>query len=213
MRPMLNKITKLPLWQPALVVLAGEVLAVLLIPPEQTLGTGIRLIYFHGTWIWTGIGLSVLAAIFGLIAVALRKETLHRISAALGRSGLVFLLTYLPMAMLVMKLVWNGFFFTEPRWSIPFSLTIACLLFQVGVLFVNQRVLTSLANLSFGVILVYNLTTLKSVLHPDSPVFTSQSGTIWAAFILLYFFIFCGGLLLTLWLYRIAPELSTLGKK
>jgi hypothetical protein len=213
MRSMLQSLSKRPLWQYLLPITAGAILAVLLIPPEQTLGTGIRLIYFHAAWIWTGITLGVLAAIFGLAAVAARKERLHQASAALARAGLIFLLTYLPMAMLVMKIVWNGYFFTEPRWSVPFSLTLAYLLVQIGVLFINKPVLSSLANLSFGVILVYNLATLQSVLHPESPIFTSGSMAIRAAFLFLFFFIFCGGMLLTICMHRIEPALTGWGKK
>lgn len=213
MRTMLLSLSKHPLWHFLLPITAGAILAVCLIPPEQTLGTGIRLIYFHAAWIWTGIVLGVLAALFGLAAVASRKDTLHQISAALGRAGLIFLLTYLPMAMLVMKIVWNGYFFTEPRWSVPFSLTLSYLLVQIGVVFINRPVLASLANLSFGVILVYNLATLQSVLHPESPIFTSGSLAIRAAFLFLFIFILCGGWLLTLFMYRIEPKLTGWGKK
>lgn len=213
MRSIMQNVMKRPLWQFLLVVALGAIAAVFLIPPEQTLGSAIRLIYFHAAWIWTAILLCVLAALVGLTAVITRKSAAHRISAALGRAGLIFLVSYLPMALLVMKVVWNGLFFTEPRWSVPFSLTLTFLLAQIGVLFINQPVVTSLANLSFGVILVYNVSTLQSVLHPENPIFTSGSLALRTAFLLLLLFIFCGGLLLTVYLHRVEPLLTGLGKK
>lgn len=199
---MAKRLFSLPLWQDALLCLVGIFISARIIPAEQTLGTGIRLIYLHGTWIWTAIGLYILAAMAGLIAILSHKPVWHRRSTALGYAGLIFLITYLPMALYIMKTYWNGFFFSEPRWSVPFSLAIASLLMQIGLRFIHQPVLTSLINLGYGVILVTNLFSLQSVLHPDSPVMTSGSVSIRLAYGLLFFFVFSAGLLLTLWLYR-----------
>ena len=176
---------KLPLWSYFCLCLAGIIIVLFLLPPEQTLGNGIRLIYLHAAWVWTGILLYTLSAGTAFIAILSHKIQHHHWSAALGRAGLFFWLTYLPMSLWVMKLNWNGFFFAEPRWSIPFSLAVASLLMQVGVWVIHQPVLTSIANLGFGSILIYNMSKLQSVLHPDSAIQSSGSIRIQVLFILL----------------------------
>lgn len=179
------------------ICLAVILLVLILIPAEQTLGNGIRLIYLHAAWVWTGIVLYTIAGVVGLAAVFIRKIALHRWSAALGRTALLFWLTYLPMSLLVMQQNWNGLFFAEPRWSIPFSLAVASLLLQVGVFFINQPVITSIANLGFGTLLVINMSKLQSVLHPESAIQQSGSLTIKSLFVLLLVFTIFTGLLLT----------------
>jgi hypothetical protein len=194
---MKQKLSQIPYWIYGVVCAAAILICTLLIPAEQTLGKGIRLIYFHGVWVWTGIILYCLAGVFGLFAVAFRRGNLHDLSRSISRTALFYWLTYLPMAMLVMKLNWNGFYFMEPRWAIPFSLTLTSLLVQIGTMLINQPVVTSLSNLGFTVILIYNLRRLQSVLHPESPVQQSGSASIQISFYVLLFFTFLFGLWLT----------------
>jgi hypothetical protein len=170
-------------------------------PAEKTLGTGIRLIYLHGAWVWTGIILFGLAGLTGLVAILLKKIRLHKASAALGRAGLCFWLTYLPISLLVMRLNWNGLFFDEPRWKIPFTLAVVGFLIQTGVLLINTPWLTSLANFGFGATLLYNLSKIQSVLHPQSPIQQSGSIRIQIFFgILVIITLTAGGFLSRIWL-------------
>jgi hypothetical protein len=167
------------------------------IPPEKTLGNLIRLIYFHGAWIWSAILLCAISAALGLLAVIFRKPSLHQNSSALAWIGLLFLLLYLPMALVVMKLSWGGLFLTEPRWSIPFSITLADLLVQVGVNFIKIPTVSSLANLGIGTILLYNITKIQSVLHPDAPIQASGSISNQVLFCLLLICLLIFGILLS----------------
>ncbi len=172
------------------------------IPEEKTLGSAIRMIYLHGAWVWTGVILYILAGIAGLIAVVARKQQVHRWSAAFGRIAVFFFITYLPMALLVMQQNWNGLFFAEPRWSIPFSLTVASVLVQTGIYFINQPVLTSLINMGFGTLLVMNFTKLQSVLHPESPIQQSGSMLIKVMFYLVLVMTTLMGMVLSRWIFH-----------
>jgi hypothetical protein len=176
-------------------------LLVFLMPAEKTLGNGIRLIYFHGAWVWTGIILFGLAGLAGLAAVLLKQIRLHLWSAALGRAALCFWLTYLPMSLLVMQLNWNGLFFDEPRWKIPFTFGVVGLLIQAGLFLIHIPWLTSITNFGFGAALLYNLNKIQSVLHPQSPIQQSGSLKIQILFgILVIITLASGGFLSRLWL-------------
>ncbi len=193
-----------------LVFVAAAVLLVLLVPPEQSLGTVIRLIYFHGAWVWTGIALFSAAGLIGLAAILTRRNSLSSWSAALGRSAMCYWLTYLPMSLLLMQLSWNGFFFDEPRWRIPFGFAVVGSLLQVGLYLVNKPSLTAIANALFAVALLTGLSTLTSVLHPESPISQSGSSLIRILFYLTLLFSAASGFVLTLiwrrWVIRSAPE-------
>ncbi len=169
-----------------------------LVPPEKSLGTVIRVIYFHGAWVWTGIALFSAAGLAGIAAIITRKGEMYGWSEALGRSGLCYWLTYLPMSLLLMQLSWNGFFFDEPRWRVPFGFAVIGTLLQVGLTLINKRMLTAAANVLFAIALLYGLFSLTSVLHPESPISQSGSWLIQLLFFLTLLFSIASGFVLTL---------------
>jgi len=181
-----------------LAIVAAAVIAVLLVPPEQTLGTVIRVIYFHGAWVWTGIALFGAAGVTGLLALLTRRVPVYTWSTALGWSGLFYWLTYLPMSLWLMQLSWNGFFFDEPRWRVPFGFAVVGTLLQIGLLLIRKRELTAIANTLFAAALIYGLSTLTSILHPDSPISDSNSFLIKGLFILVIVLCLVSGFVLTL---------------
>ncbi len=159
-------------------------------PVENTLGASVRLVYLHGAWVEVGkyaFGLAALAGLVGLLPFLSYswQRRGQALSLALGRSGLFFWLTYLPMSLLVMQATWGGFFFDEPRWRVPFMFGVVGALLQAGLYLVNRPRLASLANLMYGAALWLVLGGLTNVLHPDSPIFNSGSPRIEFYFIVL----------------------------
>ena len=144
-------------------------------PSETTLGNNLGLIYVHGTWAWAGKIAFGLAALSGLMGFILRKNLWHTWSLTLARTGLSFLLTMLPMSLLVMQRTWGGFYFDEPRWRIPFTFAIAGLLLQVGLHFFDSKYLSSAMNLVYGSAMWWVLGGSSNILHPDAAVSTSNS--------------------------------------
>ena len=96
-------------------------------------------------------------------------------SLALGRAGLVFWLTYLPLSLLVQKLNWGGIYWDEPRWRVPLAFGVVAAALQVALVLFDRPVLTALGNLVFGLALWIGLANVQNVLHPDSPIFSSGS--------------------------------------
>ena len=147
----------------------------LISPLEQTLGWKARAVYFHGAWVWTGKIAFALAALAGLAALLLprMRATAANWSLALGRTGMVFWLTYLPMSLWIQQINWGGIFWDEPRWRVPLAFGVAGVLLQVALVLFDRRLLTAVGNLVFGVGLWWALASIQNVLHPDSPIFGS----------------------------------------
>lgn len=145
---------------------------------DKTLGANSRLVYLHGAWVWTGMVTFAASGLAGLVGLALRRPRLHAWSNALARSGMTFWLTYLPMSMLVMQLNWGGLFWDEPRWRVPLTFAIVGLLLQMGLGLVNIPALASAANAGFAAALWVALGSITNILHPDSPIFNSNSRSI-----------------------------------
>lgn len=183
-------------------------LAMAFVPLESSLGANLRLVYLHGAWVDTGklaFGLAALAGAAGLLLPLARMPGAGRwqgLSLALGRTGLFFWLTYLPMSLLVMQATWGGFFFDEPRWRVPFMFGVVGLLLQVGLYLLGSPRLACLANLAYGAALWLVLGALPNVLHPDSPIFDSGSLRIEFIFVVMLALTLILGAQITLWLWK-----------
>jgi len=170
-----------------LLTLALIALATALGPPERTLGTNIRIVYLHGAWVWTGKIAFGLAALAGLAGLLLRRKRrlAQEASLALGRTGLLFWLTNLPLALLVMQVNWGGFFFDEPRWKVSLMFGIVASMMQAALYLLNSGWVACLANLFLGSTLWLLLGEATTEMHPVSPIFGSDATGIQVFFVAL----------------------------
>jgi len=154
-------------------------------PAEKSLGTNVRVVYLHGAWVWAALGGFIAAALVGLAGLALQREPLHRWSRALGRAALVFWISYLPISLWAMQTNWNGLFLSEPRWRLAVIFSIGGLILQAGVSLMEEPAWASAGNLVFLVALFFALRGTENVMHPASPIFSSDAWRIQIFFILL----------------------------
>ena len=196
-RPMFKRFSPLLLFFITVLVIA--VLA-LFGPEEQSLGSNVKIVYLHGAWVLAAEVAFAAAALVGLLALVLRRENLHWWSAALGRTGIVFWLTYLPLSLWAMQANWNGLFLAEPRFRVALIFAVTGTLLQVGLWLINVNWITSLANLVFFVTLRVVFSTASNVMHPPpSPIFSSGLWNIIIFFILLNIFAWLAAYFLTRW--------------
>src|SRR5262245_31686668 len=87
-------------------------------PEEKSLGANVRIVYLHGAWVLTAELAFLAAGLTGLIGLLTGRAILHQWSASLGRTGIFFWLTYLPLALWAMESNWNGLFLAEPRFRL-----------------------------------------------------------------------------------------------
>jgi hypothetical protein len=166
----------------------GIVIALLALlgPEEKSLGANVRIVYLHGAWVLAAELAFLLAGLAGLIALIARQDAFHEWSAALGRTGTIFWVTYLPLSLWTMQSNWNGLFLAEPRFRVAAIFAVTGVLLQVGLWLVNIDRVTSLANLLFIVVLRVVFSTAENVMHPPpSPIFNSGNVAIIGFFVAL----------------------------
>jgi len=185
-----------------LLTLAGIALLAAFGPAEKSLGVNVRVVYLHGAWVWTALLTFIAAGLTGLLGLIASKESIQLWSRALGRAGLVFWITYLPLSMWAMQTNWNGLFLAEPRFRFAVIFTVSGLLLQIGVTLLEKPAWASAANILFAVVLFLSLQSTDSVMHPESPIFNSDSQNIQLFFAALLLLTLLAAGQLTRWLYQ-----------
>ncbi len=194
------------------------VLAILLMalmgPQEQSLGANVRVVYLHGAWVLTAELAFLAAALAGLGGLLTRSSGFHRWSAALGRTGIFFWITYLPLSLWAMESNWNGLFLSEPRFRLAMTFAIVGLLLQAGLWILNTDWLTSAANIAFIVVLRVVFSTASNIMHPPpSPIFNSGNFVIIGFFLALNLLTAAAAFFLALWMRGLEPAGHKPGQK
>ena len=155
-------------------------------PEEKSLGANVRIVYLHGAWVLSAELAFVAAAVAGLVALITKREIFHQWSAALGRTGIIFWVTYLPLSLWAMESNWNGLFLSEPRFRLAVIFAVTGVLLQAGLWLINTDWITATANIIFIVILRIIFATASNVMHPPpSPIFNSGNYAIIGFFLAL----------------------------
>lgn len=143
-------------------------------PEEKSLGSNVRLVYLHGAWVIASEIAFLAAALTGLLGLVSRRDLFHAWSAALGRTGIVFWLTYLPLSLFAMQANWNGLFLAEPRFRLALIFAVTGVLLQLGLWLFDLPWLTSLGNIMYIIALRVVFSTAENIMHPPpSPIFNS----------------------------------------
>jgi len=155
-------------------------------PEEKSLGANVRIVYLHGAWVLSAELAFVAAAIAGFVALITGRGLFHQWSAALGRTGIIFWITYLPLSLWAMESNWNGLFLSEPRFRLAVIFAVTGVLLQVGLWLINTNWITSAANIVFIIVLRIIFATASNVMHPPpSPIFNSGNYAIIGFFLAL----------------------------
>jgi hypothetical protein len=171
-------------------------------PREQALGANVRLVYLHGAWVWTALLGYAAAAVLGIIGPLLGRQTLMDWSITTGRVATLFWLTYIPLSLWTMQANWNGLYLAEPRFKVAIDFAITGILFQLALLLLKDRRWGTLLNSFFFVALWITLRSAEQVMHPPSPILTSDSLAIRLFFFLLVGLCLLASWQLSLWLHR-----------
>ena len=144
-------------------------------PAEATLGTNVRVVYLHGAWVWASMMAFIVAGAAGLLAFIMRREILHHWSRAIGRTGLIFWITYLPISLWAMQTNWNGLFLAEPRWRVALVFAVGGLLLQIGLTLLENTAWASGFNATYIAALLIVLQTTANIMHPPAPMLESDA--------------------------------------
>lgn len=189
--------------------LALMLLLALFGPEEKSLGANVRIVYLHGAWViaaelaFLAAGAAGFLALMGSLLRPARFAALHAWSAALGRSGIIFWISYLPLSLWAMQSNWNGLFLVEPRFQLALTFAIVGALMQIGLGLINRPALTSAANLAYIVVLRVIFTQASNIMHPPpSPIFKSGLWNVILFFVALNLLAWLAAALLTLAWHR-----------
>jgi hypothetical protein len=167
-------------------------------PEEKSLGSNVRIVYLHGAWVMAAEAAFIAAALAGLLGLVLRRGIFHAWSAALGRTGIIFWISYLPLSMFAMQTNWNGLFLAEPRFRLAIIFAVTGILLQIGLWLFSISWLTSFANILYIIALRVIFATAQNVMHPPpSPIFSSGLWNVIAFFVGLNIFAWIAGYFLT----------------
>lgn len=171
-------------------------------PAEKSLGTNVRIVYLHGAWVWTALVAYIAAGITGFLGLALGRPVLQLWSRALGRTGLLFWVTYLPLSMWAMQANWNGLFLAEPRFKFAIIFSVTGILLQIGVTLLENPAWASGANMMFVVALFLALRSTENVMHPPSAILDSEALRIQIYFGVLILLVLLAAFQITRWLFN-----------
>ncbi|GAB4486157.1 MAG: hypothetical protein Fur0016_05900 [Anaerolineales bacterium] len=175
-------------------------LAALLGPEEKSLGANVRYVYIHGAWVLAAEAALVLAGLTGFLALLNNNPVFYRWSTALGRSGMVFWVTYLPLSLLAMQTNWNGLFLAEPRFRLALTFAVVGVLLQIGLWLINRPPYTAASNALFIIVLRYAFSNAAYIMHPPpSPIFNSGLTGVISFFVILNLLVLLSAFFLTRW--------------
>jgi hypothetical protein len=182
-------------------------LLALLGPEEKSLGSNVRIVYLHGAWVLTAELAFIFAALAGLLGLVLRRDLFHAWSAALGRTGIIFWVTYLPLSLFAMQTNWNGLFLAEPRFRLAMMFAITGVLLQLGLWMFNISWLTSLSNIFYIITLRVIFAQAQNIMHPPpSPIFNSGNYVIIGFFVSMILLTWVAAYFLTRFLIDLKPK-------
>jgi len=148
-----------------------------------------------------------LAGLAGLAALIACRDLFHDWSTALGRTGIFFWITYLPLSIWAMQANWNGLFLAEPRFRLAVTFAVVGLLLQIGLWMININWLTSAANPVYIVVLLFEFSKAQYVMHPPpSPIFNSGNWQIIGFFIALNLFTWLAAYFMAIWFLRLIKK-------
>lgn len=157
------------------IALAGAVGAAAVAPAEAKLGQTVKLIYLHASVTWIALLTFAAAALLGLVAIVRHSDAVGRWSVATLCTATLLWLVHFGLGLVVMKLAWGGWFWSEPR-------------VRAGMLILGTSIAASLVAtsvrprwagpaLAIGtlVFVVLLLATIGRVFHPAGAIRSSNS--------------------------------------
>ncbi len=180
-----------------LFLLLFSLLLSLFVPSDARIGGWVKIIYFHASMARNSVYFFVLAGIVSLISF-FKKDLL---SWALGfeSTAILFWIIQTILGFFIMKFVWGGFLFTEPKVILAATILFLSLLLILMVDITRSVNFFRLSSVVLSSLLVYLLLNAKNVFHPTNAIGASPSLLMKILFEVITLITFFSFLFLSLW--------------
>lgn len=168
-------------------LLAG--LLVWLAPAERTLGQGIKIVYIHVGFIWTGMSGFVLAAVLGSVVLVTGSRKVQFWMQNVSWVALCFFAVGLTLSLLASKINWGAVYFREPRMLASLRFLGAAILILVASRWLPWIRIRGLLSLALVIFMMWSILGTPLILHPESPI--RSSGAAGIKFSFLGFYLLC----------------------
>lgn len=162
-------------------IVAGAVVAVvilaLLSPEEQTLGSMLRLVFVHAALMWVSFFMYTLAAVLSLLYLVGGKQSHFLWGESSVRTAMLILLVTGLLGLITAKITWGGIIWQEPRMAMLAKMLLASA-FAFILSFVISKKIIAVVNVLLGATIWWLLLGTQKIIHPNSPIFTSNSTAI-----------------------------------
>jgi hypothetical protein len=172
----------LPAWLPLAACALCAAALLWLAPSERMLGMGIKVVYVHVAFIWTGLTGICLVGLLGLYGLLFGRDRLWRWTEGTAWVALAYFTIGIALSLLAARINWGAVDWHEPRTiSSSFAVVLAILFLMMNrvILSARWRGLVCVV-LSVTVVLLVELAPL--VMHPRDPIGTSTSASIRGSF-------------------------------
>lgn len=173
-------------------ILAAVAAIVWLAPEEKTLGPGIKSVYVHVALTWTGMTGLTIAGLLGIGAAITNGGRLSRWAQMAGWVAIGFFGAGLAMSMIAAKVNWGGVFWAEPRAQAAMRIVAFALIVQILCTWLRSVRLSGVLHVFATLFMLWTIFQAELVLHPRSPILTSESRSIQLTFASLFVLVAAG---------------------
>jgi hypothetical protein len=172
-----NLIWRYRLWLVIATILALAALLALS-PSEATLGSVVKLVYLHGAlervaaWAFAAAGLA------GAAQLLARRPAIAPWTQALCATAILFWLAHFAVSIPAQVLAWGGINWREPRVVDAMWIAALSAIIYVVALWIARPAWWALSGIASAATLLLVLNGAVNVLHPLSPILTSDSAAI-----------------------------------
>lgn len=165
-------------WFIPVILLLAMALVVWLSPEERTLGTRIKIVYIHVSFVWTGLTGILLTGLLSLWLL-LRPGTkwLGKFLPIISMTSLIIFGIGFLLSLAAAKINWGAIPWTEPRAIGAMRILAMGSIMQVLAFWFPKHRFRAVLNIGLLIFAGLTSATMRNAVHPTNPIFTSESNS------------------------------------
>lgn len=150
------------------------------------MGDGIKVVYIHVAFVWTGMLGFVINGLLGIALMLSGRKGLKDSVELVGIAALIVFIASVLVSLLAEQINWGGILWQEPRNQAVFTVTAVAVIVHVVNPWIPWIRWRGLLPLSLAIFVLETLPGAPRVLHPENPVRTSGSQAMQSTFLTMF---------------------------